>query len=29
MHINTATRWIKKTRRDWTGYLAARATTTS
>jgi hypothetical protein len=27
MHINTATRWIKKAKRDWTGYLAARATT--
>jgi ribosomal protein L40E len=27
MHINTATRWVKKTRRDWTSYLAARAET--
>ena len=27
LHINTATRWIKKTRRDWTGYLAARTAT--
>jgi hypothetical protein len=25
MHINTAVRWVKRARRDWASYLAARA----
>jgi hypothetical protein len=25
MHVNTAVRWVTYARRDWTGYLAARA----
>jgi len=28
LHINTAVRWVKRARRDWTSYLAARAETT-
>ena len=28
MHINTAVRWVKRARRDWASYLAARAEAT-
>jgi hypothetical protein len=26
LHVNTAVRWVTYARRDWTDYLAARAT---
>jgi hypothetical protein len=29
LHINTAVRWVKRARRDWASYLAARAETPS
>jgi len=29
LHINTAVRWVKRARRDWASYLAARAEATS
>jgi hypothetical protein len=25
LHINTAVRWVQRSRRDWTSYIAARA----
>ena len=28
LHINTAVRWVKRARRDWADYLAARADAT-
>lgn len=28
MHVNTAVRWVTYARRDWAGYLAARAADT-